>query len=58
MTQEFPLWLNSLKTQYTLCEDVGSIPGLAQWIKEPPLPKAVAYMLQMWLGFNVAMPVA
>ena len=41
-SQEFPLWLSRSRTQCCLCEDVGSIPGLAQWVKEPALPQAVA----------------
>ena len=26
------MWLSSLRIQHCLCEDVGSIPGLTQWV--------------------------
>ena len=35
---EFLLWLSRLSPQHCLCEDVGLIPGLAQWIKGLALP--------------------
>ena len=35
--KEFPLWLNGLRTRSCLCEDAGSTPGLAQWVKDSGL---------------------
>ena len=34
MTWEFPSWLSRLRTQHSVHKDVGSIPGLAQWIRD------------------------
>ena len=31
--KEFPVWLSGLRTQCCLSEDVGSIPGLVQWVR-------------------------
>ena len=31
---EFLLWLSRLRTRRCLCEGVGSISGLAQWVKD------------------------
>ena len=30
---EFPLWLSRLRTLHSVCDDAGSIPDLAQWVK-------------------------
>ena len=30
----FQLWFSGLRTQCSLREDVGSIPGLTQWVKD------------------------
>ena len=37
MFLEFPLWLRGLSTWHSICEDVGLIPDLTQWIKDPAL---------------------
>ena len=51
MSLEFPLWISGLKTQCSLREDVGSIPGLAQWVNYLVLPQAMTYVAdvaQIW----------
>ena len=48
---------SGLRTQHCLCEDVGLIPGLVQWVKDLALPQA-AYTLQMQLRSDVAVAVA
>ena len=37
---EFSLWLRQSRTQHGLREDAGSIPGLAQWVKDLALLQA------------------
>ena len=32
---EFPVWLSRLRTWHSVREDVGLIPGLAPWVKDP-----------------------
>ena len=37
--QEFPLWFSGLRTQHSVHENVGLIPGLTQWVKDLALPQ-------------------
>ena len=37
---EFSLQLSGLKTRHSVCEDVDSIPGPTQWVKDPALQQA------------------
>ena len=48
---ESPLWLNELRTQHSVHEDIACIPGLAQWVKDLALPKAVVQIIDVaWVG--------
>ena len=50
------MWLSRLRTPYSVREDVGSIPGLARWAKDPLmwLGSGVAKDPLMWLWYRLA----
>ena len=35
-----PVWISGLRTGHSVCEDVGLIHGLGQWVKHLSLPQA------------------
>ena len=54
-SRQLLFWLSMLRTQGCLCGDVGSIPGLPQWVKDPVLPRAA--QLRMLLKSGGVVPV-
>ena len=43
------MWFSRLRTQRSVCEDMASIPGLAQCAKDPALLQTAVFKSQMQL---------
>ena len=52
MCTEFLLWLSRLKTQYIVCDDTDSIPGLIQWVKDLALLQAAVHHRCSWCCYG------
>ena len=48
---EFPLWHSGLGIRHCLCDSVGLIPSLVQWVKDPVLAQLWCRS-QLWLRFK------
>ena len=45
-----PIVAQQVKNPTSILEDLCSVPGLAQWVKDPALPQAVMYIADMaWI---------
>ena len=42
LKKEFPLWLRGLRSQHSVCENTGSIPGFAPGVKDTALLQAAS----------------
>ena len=51
---EFLLWPGGLRTSHCLCEDVGLIPGLVQWVKGLALLPSGSDVVLLWLWHRAA----
>ena len=65
-SSEFLLWLRGLRTQHSICEDVGLIPGLAEQVKDPALTRLQCrcrcgsdpVLLWLWRSWELQLPFA
>ena len=47
------MWLRGLRIQHSVSEDLGSVPGLAQWLKDLVLTQDDAWVVdvaRIWCG--------